>query len=555
MSERNARIIKITALAVIVFAAFVFRTYDVGSRDLLGDEAAYAFRSVGYVDYLGTSFQTQPIEWFAGKDLPLWSKLSFHDHPPLGFLIQHAFFRIFGDTETVARLPGVLLGTISVLFIYAVVRRIFNGSEIAGIAAALLFAVSSASIWIFRTALLEPILLFLVVVNVYCFLRFADEALWRKKYWWLFGATSGLVLLTKYTGLFLLPLYLFYLLIFSRDVWRDSRTYAASAVAVLLLSPVILYNVMLFKTVGHFDLQIAYVLGQETPEWQGLIGKTESKFKDIFHNSLNLFGPGMIALGALGLLRSLFVFRETKNKHLVFLWLYLASVTSLLIFTGAADRFLTLYIPAFVALGALLIAWLFELKKESILRHVFIAFALVFIVFEIGFAINKNFISYEDYGVAKLDAYFREEFRGAVSATIPQTDNSHLTRVIETFAERQNRRNMPRFHIIVYNDNVALSTLQWVFYRRFFYHSTPTFFVENFNRAIAVSGDEFFKDFTFYFVQSTESTILNPFKRRKTAGEEFERQLLARGFKPDATIQTKNGSPAFVVYKFKLGTL
>src|SRR3989344_9319669 len=88
----------------ILIIAFGFRIWNAQHQDLFGDEAAYAFRSVGYLDYLGTNFQTQPVDWYQDSELPWWTRLSFHAHPPLGFLIQHLFFNVFCDTILAARL-------------------------------------------------------------------------------------------------------------------------------------------------------------------------------------------------------------------------------------------------------------------------------------------------------------------------------------------------------------------------------------------------------------------------------------------------------------------
>ena len=70
-------------LLAIIVLAFIFRIWGIGDRDFFGDEGADAFRGVGYVDYLGTSFQTQPIDWYKSQALPWWTNLSFHDFPPL----------------------------------------------------------------------------------------------------------------------------------------------------------------------------------------------------------------------------------------------------------------------------------------------------------------------------------------------------------------------------------------------------------------------------------------------------------------------------------------
>lgn len=548
-NAKKLQFLKVFAIVFILALAFLLRTHALGEHDLIGDEAAYAFRSVGFIDYLGTSFQTQPIEWYKDKELPLWTKLSFHDHPPLGFFVQHIFFNIFGDSATTARLPAAVFGTLSVLLVYAITRRLF--SETAGIAAAFLFAISGASVTIFRTSLLEPTLLFLILTNIYLFLRFAEDSLFRRRYWWLAGSTLGLIFLTKYTGAFLLPLYATYLLLFFRDVYRDSRLYAAFFAALTLLAPVVIYNIMLFKTTGHFDLQISYFLGQETPEWTGLLGKTESVFSDIFKNWFGLFGLATTILVSLGAIQSIVLLGRQEKKAVVFLWLYAFLATLLFIFTGAAERFLVLYIPAAVIFAALGIAWLWQYKKDSLLYPLFVLCLIVLLSSELIFAIHKNFIQYQDFGIARLDRYFEQEFKGKESAVVPEADNPHITDIIRDFVAREESGTEPLYAVIIYNDNVTLGTLQWIFERRFFYESIPTFYVENWNLSRA-GNLEFLKGFKAYFVQSTPYTLQNEFKRGKTAALEFEMSLLKRGIKPDTVIYNKDGLPTFKIYTFIL---
>ena len=110
----------------ILILAFLLRFWGVWNQDIFGDEAADAFRSIGYIDYLGTNFQTQPIDWYKTGPLPWWTKLSFHDFPPMAMIVQNIFFRIFGDSLSVARLPAVVLGVISVFLFYLIIKRLFS---------------------------------------------------------------------------------------------------------------------------------------------------------------------------------------------------------------------------------------------------------------------------------------------------------------------------------------------------------------------------------------------------------------------------------------------
>src|SRR3989344_9638754 len=201
-------------LVALIVVAFVVRYWGAGNLDIVGDEATYAFRSIGYVDYLGTDAQTQPIEWYKDQEvLPWWTQFSFHDAPPLVFIVQHAFFRLFGDSIWVARLPAALLGSLAKLLIFWIARRLFNERLAWWTAGG--WVISGTMTWIFRTVLLEPHLIFFILLNIAAFLKFCEKPSW----WPGFGITLGFVGLTKYTGVFLVPIYFCYLALLYRPLF------------------------------------------------------------------------------------------------------------------------------------------------------------------------------------------------------------------------------------------------------------------------------------------------------------------------------------------------
>src|SRR3989344_1007245 len=92
-------------ISILILAAFL-RLYNLTSADVITDEALIAFRAIGYIDFFVSPYQTTPYEWFS--DTPAWVKLSFHDHPPLIFLIENLFFKVFGVNVFSLRLPSGL---------------------------------------------------------------------------------------------------------------------------------------------------------------------------------------------------------------------------------------------------------------------------------------------------------------------------------------------------------------------------------------------------------------------------------------------------------------
>src|SRR3989344_2527063 len=100
----------IILLALIVLLGGFLRLWSLGSTELIHDEGMDIFRSIGYLDYFDSTAQSTPIQWLSDKQLPWWTNLSFHDDPPLFFLIQHTFINIFGENLFASRLPSALAG-------------------------------------------------------------------------------------------------------------------------------------------------------------------------------------------------------------------------------------------------------------------------------------------------------------------------------------------------------------------------------------------------------------------------------------------------------------
>jgi hypothetical protein len=117
------------------------------------------------------------------------------DKPPLFLYTLALFFRLFGPSEVVARLPGVLANTVSVALVYHLARRLYGRPT--ALAAAALMALSPFNILFAPTALTDPLLVALVL-GALCL---AVEGRWTGA-----GVMAGLAAATKQQGLLFLPL-------------------------------------------------------------------------------------------------------------------------------------------------------------------------------------------------------------------------------------------------------------------------------------------------------------------------------------------------------------
>ena len=135
------------------------------------------------------------------KDSP-----SYVVHPPFGKWVIAAGEKLFGADPFGWRIAVAIIGILSVLLLARIVRRL-TGSNLLGTIAGLLLAIDGVAIVLSRTALLDGILSFLVLIAFGCLLLDRDRTrrLWPKhslRPWrWAAAVALGLACATKWSGI------------------------------------------------------------------------------------------------------------------------------------------------------------------------------------------------------------------------------------------------------------------------------------------------------------------------------------------------------------------
>lgn len=297
-----------TTLALIIFLGFFVRIVNLTMHDLGGDEIYNTARSMYWLDFMQSTGQTTPVQWFDEKQW--WQGLSFHDHPPLGFSFQYVMMRIFSDSVFGIRFPFVILGTIVIYLMYLLGKKLFN-SEKAGLFAAIATALSPSAIWVSRISLYDAFVVFFIILSWYFFLKAGED----KKYyvWWAVALAGGL--LSKYTFVFILPFYFIFLA--ARKDFKEKKFWYGVGICLILLAPVIIYNVMVFKTRGHFDASLSSMVGMKPQDFAIIANRAGNsgfgnilRFFNVFWMS---FGPSAAVFGGLGVLCSALMLLKRKN--------------------------------------------------------------------------------------------------------------------------------------------------------------------------------------------------------------------------------------------------
>jgi len=548
---------KIILYSVLAVAALL-RLVSLSAPDFVTDEALNSFRSVGMVDFLSTEFQTTPLEWL---DQPVWwLKFSFHDHPILTFLVQNIFFSVLGVGNFSARLPFAVAGVASVFLIFSLVRKLSN--EKIALASSALLAVASFHVWISRIGLQESIVIALLLASCVLFLKSLGE----QKFWKWFGLLFGLLLLAKYTGLYLVPVVFTYLAIFHRSILKQKKFWIAWLLALVIFTPVIVYNVKLYQTFGHFDLQFSYLLKQDTPNWQELPGKSPQgpvgNFLDIWPTLRNAVSPVFLVLFFVSFLFGLYRFLKFRDKLPAFLVLNIIFLTALFSFIGPGVRFLSMLVPFAAGLVAYLFFWRGNLKRS--LLGLFTAF----LVFETLFSINSNLlvspkgsehwtytkvITQDSYwGYNELDQYLGKQLDGTVTTLLLQSRRPIVGELIKKNLDKRLRSGkfQEQDTLVIYDTNMNWYPRVWYLNRRALYNAVPLVTADDFLKVLREEGEDFYvkAGFQKFVFIKAEDTFLSTTLGSDQA-EVLERLLEDSDLSPQE-VYSKRGVLAFKVYEF-----
>lgn len=168
-------------LGAILLLALLFRISLIASVRFHSDEALFA--------QWGLLIAT-------GQDIFLQTEIV--DKPPVFFYVLALFLRVFGPTETAARLPNILASLAGIAIVYELAREMFD--QRAALLSALVLACSPFHIQFASTVFTDPLMVTLALGA--CLLALKGR-------YGPAGLAMGLAAMTKPTALFFFPLLLF----------------------------------------------------------------------------------------------------------------------------------------------------------------------------------------------------------------------------------------------------------------------------------------------------------------------------------------------------------
>lgn len=536
---------KILILILAVSAALTL--FWLSRGDTVNDEVFMSFRGIGLMDFDEAAEQTTPWEWFDGQPggIPWWAKISLHDHPLLVPFAQNISMKIFGESAFSFRLPSALLGIAAVYLVYLIGARLFSSG--AGLISAALFGITVNHVYISRTGMQEAYVIFFLLLGSWLFLKSLENG----KYLIWTGAVVGLGGLAKYNTLILAPIFLTYLLLFRRDFFKKRNFWLGVALALLIFSPVVIYNVMLYRAVGHFDFQFSYIFGQNPEEWPVAPGKEIGSVTE----RLGDFIPRLIATNSwvFLLLSAVSLIAILKHRYLSLVISYLLL---LLLLIGPSYRFLTMLTP-FLALGIGAFWDNFRQKSYSnVLKNIGIVAGAVILLFEIFYSVNNQITYYPvgptpwlsskvrfqnyNWGYNELGQWLEQELSGKMPGLTFDPQYKFLDDLREKALARGLAQGLePYPALMVYYGNFDLGAKLWTLDRLHIYRAWPIISLETYYDYLKENGFDYYERAGFKEVYFILQNNIVPIK---------EAEVLMRG--EIIGIKNPRGETAFSVYKF-----
>ena len=144
-------------------------------------------------------------------ELDAQGQAEFVVHPPFGKWLIAIGIRFFGNEEFGWRFTSAIFGTLSILLIYLIVKKLFN-SEFLSITAALLMAFDGLNLVMSRVALLDIFLMFFILLSIYFLIT---------NNLWLSGSAIGLAISIKWSAAFLIPLVILFVVVYNKVTFRN----------------------------------------------------------------------------------------------------------------------------------------------------------------------------------------------------------------------------------------------------------------------------------------------------------------------------------------------
>ncbi len=332
-------------LAILAFS-IIFYINLAGGNLWTADEQTYsqwAFHMIKTGDYM--------TPWAFG-DLSFWIA-----KPPLNMWLMALSYQAFGVSNITSRLPSAIFGSLSLVLVFYLGKKLYNSSV--GFLSAIILGTFTTYYAFATHAMTDVPFVFFIIASIYFFIV-SQKTEKPNRYTVLSGLFFGFALMTKQLEALILPLIMFtYLLATKRSIrfFFTKQFTLFWGVGLLLFSPWLIdMGISFGPQFWHYYFFYSAVTRTISP----IEGHAESYLfyfnylanKEMWWSILLPFGIGLCGFKA--------IFKHSKADSLIILWLSLV----LLVFTLAQTKLYWYILPAFPAFAIAISSFLSQLTEK-----------------------------------------------------------------------------------------------------------------------------------------------------------------------------------------------
>lgn len=423
-------------LILIVILASILRIYRIDNvpTSLSWDEAAVGYNAYSIANYSRDEY---------GKFFPLVFRSFGEDKQPIHIYFTAIFVKFFGLSEFSTRIPAAIMGSLNVLLIFFLARKLFK-DELIGLFSSFFLAISPQNLFFSRFNHEANFALFFFLLGLLLFFM----AIGKKKYFLTFSFLSFFLSMISYHAaeiavplISILLLTLYFKKIFSKATILISSFLLTAFILFMILNPrlfgIVRYNqtkqgkddiekTLIFQKthnylLGRIDLVSEQYFSHFNPKF--LFGSEDKNYK------LSVQGHGefykidlvFLFLGLLYLLR-----KKSREGLLVLGWALIGPLPSSLFAEAPHAGRAVFMMGSWHLISALGFYWIFTLLKPS-LRKGFVMITLVALMLflstylssYLGKYAKMNAIDWQ-YGMKQIVEYVKdhEEYSGVYTTAV-----------------------------------------------------------------------------------------------------------------------------------------
>ena len=318
------------------------------------DEAVYGTHAINFINSGAVSNQNQSPVWFFLADL---------------------FYKIFGISLVTARFTSVIFSLFTIFLVYLISKELFD--EKLALIAAFLFSISAYSSR-YMVMEMDPTFTFFFFLSAYLFIR---DLFHKDRISLLSAVFLGIAILSKAISLMLAPSFiLIYLMYFIKNKEKRKilsgkenikKAIMSIVIVLMLLTPILTYNYLLYKEKGLTDVMFARFFGT-SKEFYAPISNTIQPFSfSVFFENIASpmktilnFDLVLVVLSIIGVIIAII-----KNRfQLLILLSLLIPVYVLITGTSLLGNHFVVFLPIVIIFSSIPIYYLHrKLNKKNII--------------------------------------------------------------------------------------------------------------------------------------------------------------------------------------------